>query len=410
MAGPQIALPLTNDLTLQGQALLEANFAWNADNNYGVGDLVHFNDRLYRALIATPDNMQSEQPDTMGSTQWSALSGAESALIVSEDANAITGTGLALNFTGAGVNVDFSNDRYNINIPGAPIAGLSATATVDPTQRSIFDSTATFTITVTVSGARGTGSSTLGTLPAGIAVVGTHPTYTATVANTGVAAVYNVPFDITDSGSSDTATATAAVRVVEDRAFSAIGTATFSRFAPNYPITITRTNLPFTYDYSVNSGTAVTSQNAASINLNLATSGLINGANSVAFTLADTRPTPDRNFASTVNTTAFSPFYLLAVTGSAAPTTLDQSRASTAALSTGTYSYLNTTGQRLYLATLDGATTLAGLSIETNGFPVSPLQLTDITAMDSFGTTATYDLFDLGTSTRPNQTIIITEI
>ena len=100
----------------------------------------------------------------------------------------------------------------------------------------------------------------------------------------------------------------------------------------------------------------------------------------------------------------------MAVTGSAAPTTLDQSRASTAALSTGTYSYLNTTGQRLYLATLDGATTLAGLNIETNGFPVSPLQLTDITAMDSFGTTATYDLFDLGTSTRPNQTIIITEI
>ena len=69
MAGPQIALPLRNDLTLRGQALLEANFAYNELNNYGVGDLVFFTDNvLYRALMATPQGGNTE-PGSQGDTQ-----------------------------------------------------------------------------------------------------------------------------------------------------------------------------------------------------------------------------------------------------------------------------------------------------------------------------------------------------
>ena len=74
MAGPQISLPLSNDLNLQGRTLLEANFAWNTDNNYGIGDLAHHNNQLYRALIDTPAGQVSLEPGTAeGATQWSLL-------------------------------------------------------------------------------------------------------------------------------------------------------------------------------------------------------------------------------------------------------------------------------------------------------------------------------------------------
>ena len=76
MAGPQISLPLQNDLNLQGRTLLEANFAWDTNNNYGVGDLAHHNGSLYRALITTPVGQISEEPGTTaGAAQWAVLAG-----------------------------------------------------------------------------------------------------------------------------------------------------------------------------------------------------------------------------------------------------------------------------------------------------------------------------------------------